>query len=106
MAVVAAGYNQFYESAARCAAVHMANSQSLSESVQQRAPIAIAGIMSPAFSLRLYDLLGREVAILSEGHGHGTMINYTAPPDLATGVYFLRASDATTVQTRKVVFLK
>ena len=68
--------------------------------------IAIAGIMSPAFSLRLYDLLGREVAILSEGHGHGTMINYTAPPDLATGVYFLRASDATTVQTRKVVFLK
>jgi hypothetical protein len=68
--------------------------------------IAIAGVMSPTFSLKLYDLLGREVATLSEGRGHGAMIHYTASPTLATGVYFVRAADATSIETRKIVFLK
>lgn len=68
--------------------------------------ISIAGIMGQGFSLKLYDTLGREVATLREGRGHGTTLHYSAPPTLAAGVYFLCAAEGNFVETRKVVFLK
>ncbi|NUO20142.1 T9SS type A sorting domain-containing protein [bacterium] len=68
--------------------------------------VAIAGLMGDGFSLKLYDTLGREVATLLHGRGHGQMIHYSAPNTLATGVYFLRAAEEQSIETRKVVFLK
>ena len=68
--------------------------------------ISLAGIMGSDFSLKLYDTLGRVVAILHEGRGHGQMIHYSAPPSLATGVYFLQASEGPARNIKKVVFLK
>ncbi len=68
--------------------------------------ISLAGIMGSGFSLKLYDTLGREVATLHEGRGHGQMIHYSAPPQLATGVYFLQATEGHAREVKKVVFLK
>ena len=68
--------------------------------------ISLAGIMGNGFSLKLYDTLGREVATLHEGRGHGQMIHYSAPPQLATGVYFLQATEGHAREVKKVVFLK
>lgn len=68
--------------------------------------ISLAGIMGDSFTLKLYDTLGREVATLLQGRGHGQMIHYTAPRTLASGVYFLQASEGKYSDIRKVVFLK
>ncbi|MBK6765121.1 MAG: T9SS type A sorting domain-containing protein [bacterium] len=68
--------------------------------------VAVAGIMGSGFSLKLYDILGREVATLQEGRGHGGLLHYSAPAVLAAGIYFLRASEDKAIETRKVVFLK
>ena len=68
--------------------------------------LELAGFTNNNFEIRLYDLLGREVALLHQGHLKTYFVEVTAPPNLATGVYFLRASDKLQVESRKVVLLK
>ncbi|MBU0692465.1 T9SS type A sorting domain-containing protein [bacterium] len=68
--------------------------------------IVLAGFTRSDFSLRLYDILGREAAVIQEGALTGGRFSFRVPPELASGVYFLRASDRSQVDTRKVIFLK
>lgn len=68
--------------------------------------INIAGFTHDDFVLSLYNLLGHEVAVLYRGSIMGGSINYTAPPELSSGVYFVRAADHNIVETGKVVLLK
>ena len=66
----------------------------------------IAWFTGNDFTLRLYNLLGGEVATVCAGATTGSEIAYKAPAALASGVYFLRAADRNAVQTKKVVLLK
>ncbi|MCC6477321.1 T9SS type A sorting domain-containing protein [bacterium] len=68
--------------------------------------IEIAGFARNGFSIKLYNLLGREVAVLHDGPLTGNSLSFVAPPGLASGVYLLRASDKTSSSTRKVILLK
>jgi len=66
----------------------------------------IAGFTRDDFIVKLYNLLGREVAVLHQGSLSGGTIHFTAPPTLSSGVYFVRASDRIQTETIKVVLLK
>ncbi|MBL0062795.1 MAG: T9SS type A sorting domain-containing protein [bacterium] len=68
--------------------------------------IEIDGATGPDFEVRLFDLLGREVALLYSGRSLGGTLTFAAPHGLAAGVYFLRASDHTYAETKKILFLK
>lgn len=57
-------------------------------------------------SLTLYDLLGREVDVIHRGRLSATTLSYTAPPELSSGIYFLRAATRTETKMQKVVLLK
>lgn len=56
--------------------------------------------------ITLYNLLGREVDIIHRGRLDNTTLSYTAPPTLASGIYFLRAATTSQTQMQKVVLLK
>jgi len=60
-----------------------------------------------SISLRVYDLLGREVAILVSGDLHAGLhlISWNAD-GLANGIYFCRLQSPTFVTTKAMVFLK
>jgi hypothetical protein len=66
----------------------------------------IAGFTRSDFRLSLYNLLGQEVDLIHSGELTGRAVHYSAPPNLASGVYFVRAADRVTAQTLKVIFLK
>lgn len=68
--------------------------------------ISIAGFARNDFSIKLVDLLGRQVAMIHEGTIIGSSLQYTAPVNLASGIYFLVASDKVMIRTNKIVFLK
>ncbi|MBK6766787.1 MAG: T9SS type A sorting domain-containing protein [bacterium] len=68
--------------------------------------LELTGFARGEFSVRLYDLLGRQVALLYSGRLAGPVISVTAPRALASGVYFVRAADARHSLARKVVLLK
>ncbi len=68
--------------------------------------IDIAGFTDDQFDLALYDLLGREIAVIYRGRMPGGSLHVSAPPELSSGIYFVRAADRTRVDTRKVVLLK
>ena len=68
--------------------------------------IELAGFTGMDFNLSLYDILGRKQTELHSGRLFGGTLTFEAPVALASGIYFLRASDATTAETRKVVFMK
>jgi len=57
-------------------------------------------------TVSLYDLLGREVDVIYHGKFDNSTLSYTAPPTLASGIYFLHASTSTQTQMQKVVLLK
>ncbi|MCB1060425.1 MAG: T9SS type A sorting domain-containing protein, partial [Calditrichaeota bacterium] len=57
-------------------------------------------------SVTLYDLLGREVDVIYRGRLSSNTISYAAPAELASGVYFVRASAGKIGTTQKVVLLK
>ncbi len=56
--------------------------------------------------IMLYNLLGREVEMIHRGRLDNATLSYTAPPTLASGIYFLRAATVTQTQMQKVVLLK
>lgn len=56
--------------------------------------------------LALYDLLGREVAVIHRGRLNSTTLSYTTPASLASGIYFLRAASANQAAMQKIVLLK
>ncbi len=61
-------------------------------------------------SLKIYDILGREVALLvhgmmDKGH-HEVVFPQSSPMELASGVYFLRFQMGDWIKTRKIVFTK
>ncbi|MBU1920895.1 T9SS type A sorting domain-containing protein, partial [bacterium] len=64
--------------------------------------IILAGFTRSDFSIKLYDILGREAAVIQQGALTGGRLSFRAPPELASGVYFLRAADRSQVDTRKV----
>lgn len=66
----------------------------------------IAGFTRDDFTVRLFNLLGREVALLHSGNLTGGTLHFTAPPTLSSGVYFVTASDHFHTETKKVVLLK
>lgn len=66
----------------------------------------IAGFTRDDFTVKLYDLLGREVAMLHQGSLAVGTIHFTAPPTLSSGIYFVKASDRIQTETMKVVLLK
>ncbi|MDD5088144.1 MAG: T9SS type A sorting domain-containing protein, partial [bacterium] len=68
--------------------------------------IILAGFTRSDFRLTLHNLLGQEVAVIHAGALTGGELSYTAPPSLATGVYFLRAASRDAVETKKVLFMK
>jgi hypothetical protein len=68
--------------------------------------IILAGFTGNDFKLTLYDILGREAAIIHQGAITGGQVLYQAPPELSSGVYFIRAADRNQMDTRKVVLLK
>lgn len=57
-------------------------------------------------AISLYDLLGREVDVIHRGMLFSTAFSYTAPPTLASGIYFLRAKTADRIAIQKLVLLK
>lgn len=58
-------------------------------------------------TLKVYDILGREVATLVNGHQSPGMHNVTFDASrLPTGVYFYRLDAGTHVATRKMLMLK
>lgn len=59
-----------------------------------------------AVTVSLYDLLGREVDVIHRGRLESSTINYAAPANLASGVYFIRAATESQTVMRKVVLLK
>lgn len=68
--------------------------------------IEIAGFTRDDFSLRLFDLQGREISVLHRGPLTGGHLSFTASADLASGVYFVVASDHEFTEARKAVLLK
>ncbi len=68
--------------------------------------IELAGFTRQDFKLTLFDILGREQAVVHTGNLSGGELMFEAPRTLAGGIYFLRASDRSAVETRKIVFLK
>lgn len=68
--------------------------------------IEISGQPSSGFSVRLFDLLGRQVALLHEGVVRGSALHVTAPRQLASGIYFVSARDRYHSVVQKVVLLK
>ncbi|MBL0061162.1 MAG: T9SS type A sorting domain-containing protein [bacterium] len=57
-------------------------------------------------TVSLYDLLGREVDVIQRGRLESSTLSYSAPPSLASGIYFVRAVTAREAVMRKVVLLK
>ncbi len=57
-------------------------------------------------SLSLFDILGREAAVIHRGRLNSTTLNYTTPAHLSSGIYFLRAATNTQSTMQKVVLLK
>lgn len=68
--------------------------------------IAIAGFTRDDFSLKLFNLTGREQAVLHRGPLTGGTVSFTAPPTLASGIYFVVAADKLHQSTRKAILLK
>lgn len=68
--------------------------------------IVIAGFTKVEFTLALYNLLGQEVASLHRGPLTGGSFSFQAPPELASGLYLLRAADADQIRTAKVILLR
>ncbi len=59
------------------------------------------------FTLKIYDVLGREVKILANGYrGPGTYPVHFDGSSLASGIYFYRATASGMSQTKKMVLLK
>lgn len=56
--------------------------------------------------ITLYDLLGREVDVIHRGRLESTMLNYTAPASLASGIYFLHVQAGAQTAMQKMVLLK
>ncbi len=57
-------------------------------------------------TVTLYDLLGREVDVIHRGKLMDSQLAYTAPPGLASGIYFLRAETAARAVVQQVMLLK
>jgi len=68
--------------------------------------IVISGQPFDDFSVRLFDLLGRQVALLHEGVVQNSVLHVTAPRHLASGVYFVSARDGENSVVQRVVLLK
>ncbi|NUO18507.1 T9SS type A sorting domain-containing protein [bacterium] len=68
--------------------------------------IELDGMTGADFEVRLFDLLGREVALLHSGRTLRGSLSFQAPSDLAAGVYFLHAKDHLYAETKKVLYLK
>ena len=68
--------------------------------------IVLAGFTESDFELSLHNLLGQVVDMIHTGPLTGGTLHYRAPDWLASGVYFVKASDHKGLQTRKVVLLK
>jgi len=68
--------------------------------------VELVGLAGTDFEVRLYNLLGREVALLHSGRTLGGTLSFQAPPNLAAGLYFLRANDRTLALAKKVLLLK
>ncbi len=54
----------------------------------------------------LYDLLGREVDVIHRGRLQNTVLSYSTPPNLSSGIYFVSATSATRAEMRKIILLK
>jgi hypothetical protein len=68
--------------------------------------LIFAGFSGSDFTITLHNLLGQQAAVLHRGPLAGGELSFTAPPTLASGVYFLCASDHLSIESRKVVLLK
>lgn len=68
--------------------------------------IDLAGFARDDFKIALFDLLGRECAVLHVGSTSGGSLSFPAPATLASGIYFLMTRDAHYSVANKVVFLK
>jgi hypothetical protein len=68
--------------------------------------ISLAGFTGADFELAVHNLLGQKVDTIQHGALTGTMLHYSAPANLSSGVYFLVARDRATMQTKKMVLLR
>jgi hypothetical protein len=68
--------------------------------------ISLAGFTGADFELAVHNLLGQKVDTIQHGALTGTMLHYSAPANLSSGVYFLVARDRGGMQTKKMVLLR
>ncbi len=68
--------------------------------------IVLAGFTGTDFEITLHNLLGQVVDVVGRGPLTGGHFTYQTPAWLASGVYFVKASDRHSIQTRKVVLMK
>ncbi|MBU1984360.1 T9SS type A sorting domain-containing protein, partial [bacterium] len=68
--------------------------------------ISVAGLAGDDFAVTLHNLLGQQVALLHRGRVSSPEIHFVAPPEMATGLYFLHARSRGHSETKKVVFLR
>ena len=57
-------------------------------------------------TVTLYDILGREVDVLHRGRLSNSVLRYSAPASLVSGIYFIRAWNETNSFAQKIVFMK
>ena len=68
--------------------------------------IVLAGFTNSDFEITLHNLLGQQVDVIHVGAMAGGHISYTAPFTLSSGVYFLKASDRNSIQSKKIILMK
>ncbi len=68
--------------------------------------IELDGLTGADFEVRLFDLLGREVALFHSGRTMRGTLSFSAPANLAAGIYFVSAHDHSYSETKKVLYLK
>ncbi|MBL0062048.1 MAG: T9SS type A sorting domain-containing protein [bacterium] len=68
--------------------------------------VVLDGMTGADFEVKLYDLLGREVALLHSGRTLRGTLNFAAPASLAAGIYFISAHDRFYSETKKILYLK
>ncbi len=68
--------------------------------------VVLDGMTGADFEVKLFDLLGREIALLHRGRTLRGTLNFAAPTTLAAGIYFISAHDRFYSETKKVLYLK
>ena len=68
--------------------------------------IRLSGFTGKECEVTLHNVLGQQVDVIHRGRVTGGEIAYKAPPSLASGVYFVRVTNRSSVLSKKVILMK